>query len=80
MYLIVRKASSPKDGGKEASTYIDLNRSIRVLLDRSAILFCSSVYGARHLKVMPLSAYYVSRVSSVCLNTCLLLLQKKTTS
>ena len=60
--------------GKDASSYIDLNRSIRVCLDCSALLFCSLVYSAWHLKVMPLSAHYNSSISSICLNICLLLL------
>ena len=71
-YLVVRNALGPRDGGKEASSCIALNRSIRVHLDRLAPLFCSSVYGARHLKVMPLSAHYVYRVSPICPKACLL--------
>ena len=73
-YLAVRKASSPKNGGKEAFNCIALNHSISVYLDYSALLFCSLIYGAWHLKVMPLSVHYVSKVSSICLNTCSLLL------
>jgi len=77
---VARNASSPRDGGKEASSCIALDRSIRVRPDRLAPPFCSSVYGARHLKVMPLSAHYVYSISLVCPNIHLLLLQKQTTS
>ena len=77
---VVRKASGPRDRGKEASSYIALNRTVRVRPDRSAPPFCSSVYGARHLKVMPSSAHYVCRVSPIYLKAYLSSLQKKTTS
>jgi len=70
----VGNASGPKDGGKEASSCIALDYSIRVYLDRLAPLFYSSVYGARHLKVIPLSAYYIYRVSPIYLKARSLLL------
>jgi hypothetical protein len=79
-YPVVRKASGPRDGGKDASSCIALDRSIRVRPDCSALPFCSLVYGARHSKVTPSSAYYVCKVSSVCLNARSSSLQKKTTS
>ena len=66
-YLAARNASSPRDGGKEASSCIALDRSIRVRLDRSTLLFCSLVYRARYLKVIPLSAHYIYRVSPIYL-------------
>ena len=43
---MVRNASGPRDGGKEASSYIDLDRTIRVRPDRSTPLFYSLVYRA----------------------------------
>ena len=76
-YLVVRNASSPRDGGKEASSCIALDRSIRVRLNRSTLLFYSLVYSARYLKVMPLSAHYICKVSPVYLKACSLSLQKK---
>ena len=79
-YLVVRNASSPRDGGKEASSCIALDRTIRVRLDYSALLFCSLVYGAQHLKVIPSSAHYIYKVSPICLKARSLSLQKKTTS
>ena len=66
-YLVVRKASGPRDGGKEASSCIALDRTIRVRPDRSTLLFCSLVYGARHLKVIPSSAHHICKVSPICL-------------
>jgi len=62
---VARNASSPRDRGKEASSCIALDRTIRVRPDRSAPLFCSSVYGARHSKVMPLSAHHIYKVSPI---------------
>ena len=79
-YPAARKASGPKDGNKEASSYITLNYSISIHLDHSTLPFCSSVYGTRHLKVMPLSVYYICRVSSIYLKAHSLSLQKKITS
>ena len=66
-YLVVRNALGPRDGGKEASSYIALDRSIRVRLDRSTLPFYSLVYGARYLKVIPSSAHYIYKVSPVYL-------------
>ena len=79
-YPAARNASSPRDGGKEASSCIALDRTIRVRPDRSALLFCSSVYGAQHSKVIPSSAHYIYKVSPIYLKARLLSLQKKTTS
>ena len=75
-----RKASSPRDGGKEASSCIALDRSIRVRPDRSAPPFYSSVYGARHSKVIPSSAHHICKVSPVYPKARSSSLQKKTTS
>jgi hypothetical protein len=66
-YLVVRKASSPKNGGKEAPNYIALNCSISVRPDYFTPPFYSSVYSTWHLKIMPLSAYNIYKVSSICL-------------
>ena len=79
-YPVVRKASSPRDGGKEASSCIALDRTIRVHLDRSALLFYSLVYRARHLKVIPSSTHHIWKVSPICPKAYSLSLQKKTTS
>ena len=46
MYLVVRKALGPKYGGRDTSSYIALDRSIRVRPDHSTLLFYSLVYGA----------------------------------
>ena len=71
-YLVVRNASGPRDGSKEASSYIALDRSIRVCLDRSALLFYSLVYRARHLKVMPSSMHHICSISTIYLKARLL--------
>jgi hypothetical protein len=59
-YLAVRKASGPKDSGKEAPSCIAFD------------LFCSLVYSTWHLKVMPLSVYNVCKVSFIYLKAHLL--------
>ena len=79
-YLVVRNASSPRDGGKEASSCIALDRSIRVRPDYSTSLFYSLVYVTRHLKVIPLSTHHIYKVSPVYLKARLLSLQKNVIS
>jgi hypothetical protein len=71
-YLAVRKASGPKDSGKEAPSCIAFDRSINVYLDCFTLLFCSLVYSTWHLKVMPLSVYNVCKVSFIYLKAHLL--------
>ena len=79
-YPAARNALGPRDGGKEASSCIALDRSIRVCLDHSIIPFYSLVYSTRHLKVIPLSTYYIYKVSPVYLKAHSSSLQKKITS
>ena len=71
---MAKKASSPRDSGKEAPSCIAFDCTIRVYPERSAPPVCFLVYGAWHLKVMPLSLHYVYKVSSICLKARLSLL------